>query len=205
MAALLAERVTETAELQEKQKAAEKNLALLNALMGKTYNIALIGFMGAGKSTVSHYLKQVLALPEKETDAMIVESEGMAITDIFEKHGEPYFRELESRTVEDLKNSPQAIISCGGGLVVKEENVVNLKKSSRIVLLTATPQTTLERVKNSTERPILNGHMNVEYIAELMEKRREKYQAAADVTVATDGKDVAEICAEIIQKLATLG
>lgn len=202
MAALLAERVILTGKQQEKQELAERNLALLNALMGKAYNIALVGFMGAGKSTVSHYLKEVLALPEKETDAMIVESEGMAITEIFEKHGEPYFRELESKTVISLQDSAQAIISCGGGLVVKEENVVNLKKSSRIVLLTATPETTLERVKDSTERPILNGHMNVEYIAELMEKRREKYQNAADITIATDHKEVDEICAELIQKLA---
>ena len=85
---------------------------------------------------------------------------------------------------------------------MREENVANLKKSSRIVLLTATPQTTLERVKNSTERPILNGNMNVEYIAQLMEKRREAYQKAADITVATDHKDVAAICAELVQKLA---
>lgn len=69
------------------------------------------------------------------------------------------------------------------------------------MLLTATPETTLERVKDSDERPILNGHMNVEYIAELMEKRREKYEAAADIVIATDKKTVIEICEELIQKL----
>lgn len=84
---------------------------------------------------------------------------------------------------------------------MRDENVENLKKSSRIVLLTATPETTLERVKDSDERPILNGHMNVEYIAELMEKRREKYEAAADIVIATDKKTVIEICEELIQKL----
>ena len=84
---------------------------------------------------------------------------------------------------------------------MRDENVENLKKSSRIVLLTATPETTLERVKDSDERPILNGHMNVEYIAELMEKRREKYEAAADIVIATDKKTVIEICEDLIQKL----
>ena len=166
-----------------------------------TRNIALIGFMGAGKSTVSHCLKDMLALEEVETDAMIVEAEKMAITDIFAKYGEPYFRNCESNAIIELQNRRRVIISCGGGAVMRDENVENLKKSSRIVLLTATPETTLERVKDSDERPILNGHMSVEYIAELMEKRREKYEAAADIVIATDKKTVIEICEELIQKL----
>lgn len=168
------------------------------------YNIALIGFMGAGKSTVSHYLKDMLAMEEVETDAMIVKSEGMAITDIFAKYGEPYFRNCESNAIIELQNCRQMIISCGGGAVMREENVENLKKSSRIVLLTAAPETILERVKDSTERPILNGNMNVEYIAGLMEKRRAKYEAAADIIIATDGKDVAQICEELVRKLSAM-
>ncbi len=169
-----------------------------------SYNIALIGFMGAGKSTVSHYLKDMLAMEEVETDAMIVKSEGMAITDIFAKYGEPYFRNCESNAIIELQNCRQVIISCGGGAVMREENVENLKKSSRIVLLTATPETILERVKDSTERPILNGNMNVEFIAGLMEKRRAKYEAAADIVIATDGKDVEQICEELIRKLSEM-
>ncbi|NBH71089.1 shikimate kinase [Clostridiaceae bacterium] len=165
------------------------------------HNIALIGFMGAGKSTVSHCLKDMLSMEEVETDAMVVESEGMAITDIFAKYGEPYFRNCESNAIIELQNRRQVIISCGGGAVMRDENVENLKKSSRIVLLTATPKTILERVKGSDERPILNGHMNEEYISELMEKRRKKYEEAADVVIATDDKPVIEICEELIRKL----
>lgn len=164
-------------------------------------NIALIGFMGAGKSTVAHYLKEMLAMEEVETDAMIVETEGMEIKDIFAKYGEPYFRNCESNAVIELQNHKQTIISCGGGLVMRDENVENLKKSSRIVLLTASPETILERVKGSDERPILNGNMNVEYISQLMDKRRAKYEAAADVVIQTDGKSVQEICEELIRKV----
>ena len=76
-----------------------------------------------------------------------------------------------------------------------------MKKSGRIVLLKASPETIFERVKNSTDRPILNGHMNVEYIAELMEKRRVLYEEAADITIQTDGKTREQICEEIIGKL----
>lgn len=164
-------------------------------------NIALIGFMGVGKSMVAHCLRDRYGMEEAETDAMIVEAEGMAITDIFARHGEPYFRDCESRAVLKLQHYHRTVISCGGGAVMREENVANLKKSSRIVLLTAAPETILERVKNSDARPILNGHMNVEYIAELMEKRREKYEAAADLKIATDGKKVEDICQEIVEEL----
>ena len=76
-----------------------------------------------------------------------------------------------------------------------------MKEIGRIVFLKATPETIYERVKNSTDRPILNGHMNVEYIAELMEKRRALYEATADITIQTDGKTREQICEEIIGKM----
>ncbi len=164
-------------------------------------NIALIGFMGAGKSSVSHYLRDMLAMDEVETDELIVEAEGMSIADIFEKQGEGYFRRVESQVIRRLRGKKGAVISCGGGVVMREENVQNLKASSRIVLLSASPETILDRVKGSTKRPILNGHMDVGYIRDLMEKRRASYQAAADLEVATDGKDVAQICEEILARI----
>ncbi len=166
-----------------------------------SYNIALIGFMGCGKSTVSAYLQKMLAMELAEVDEMIVEKEGMSIPEIFEKYGEPYFRRCESDMVIELQKRELTIISCGGGLVMRQENVDNLKKNSRIVLLTAKPETIYERVKNSTNRPILNGHMNVEYIAELMEKRREKYEAAADLVIETDERDIQDICEELIRRI----
>ena len=88
-----------------------------------------------------------------------------------------------------------------GTLKLIAENVENMKKSGKIVFLTATPQTIYERVKNSSDRPILNGHMNVPYIAELMEKRRPVYEGAAELTISTDGKSREEIADEIIRRL----
>ena len=84
---------------------------------------------------------------------------------------------------------------------MRERNVVEMKKNGRVVLLTAYPKTILDRVKDSNDRPLLNGHKNVEYIAELMETRREKYEAAADIVVRTDDKTVLQICEELVQKL----
>ena len=134
-----------------------------------------------------------------EMDQMIVENEGLAIADIFEEKGEAYFRELETELIKSFAGVEPAVISCGGGAVLKEENVRLMKESGKIVLLTAEPGTIYERVKDSTERPVLNGNMNVGYIEELMEKRRPKYEAAADVKVATDGKTAEEICGEILE------
>ncbi|GLB32621.1 hypothetical protein LAD12857_45440 [Lacrimispora amygdalina] len=168
------------------------------------YNIALIGFMGSGKSTVSKCLKDMLAMNEVDVDTRIVEDQKMPIKDIFAEYGEEYFRNCESSAIISLKDCRQTIISCGGGAVIREENVKNLKKNSRIVLLTASPETILERVKDSDERPILNGNMNVEYIKGLMERRAGLYKSAADIIIETDGKNIVDICEELIQSLMKL-
>ena len=168
---------------------------------GINCNIFLIGFMGAGKSTIARTLQRELGFPLVEMDERIVQEQGMSINDIFAQYGEAHFREIESQLVVDLGKQEPSIVSCGGGVVVRPENTQNMKKSGRIVLLKASPETIFEWVKNSTDRPILNGHMNVEYIAELMEKRRVLYEEAADITIQTDGKTREQICEEIIGKL----
>ena len=166
--------------------------------------IFLIGFMGAGKSTIAGELKDKLEMDRVEMDQMIVEKQGMSISEIFDEYGEAYFRNLESNTLIELQKRKQTIVSCGGGVVMREENTDHMKKNGRVVLLTAKPETIYERVKDSDERPILNDHMNVEFISSLMDKRKERYEAVADITVATDGKNVTQICEEIISKLIAL-
>ena len=139
-------------------------------------NLYLIGFMGAGKSTIAR-----------------------AITDIFAAHGENYFRDLETELLRSFSESTGYVVSCGGGSVLRDENAALMKENGCIVFLRATPETIYERVKDSTNRPILNGNMNVEYIRELMEKRRPRYEAVADICVDTDGKDVDAISEEILK------
>ena len=168
-------------------------------MAGLKEHIFLIGFMGCGKSTNAACLAEMTGAKQVEMDQMIVENEGMAIADIFKEKGEAYFRELETDLIKSFAGVEPAVISCGGGAVLKEENVRFMKACGKIVLLTAEPETIYERVKDSTERPVLNGNMNVSYIKDLMEKRRPKYEAAADVRVATDGKTAGEICGEILE------
>ena len=149
------------------------------------YNIVLIGF----------------AMEVVEMDQLIAEREGMSISDIFETYGEEYFRNMETNLLIEMQEKKNVIISCGGGVAMRERNVAEMKKNGRVVLLTAHPQTILDRVKDSDDRPLLNGHKNVEYIEQLMEARREKYEAAADIVVDTDNKTVLQICEDLIQKL----
>jgi shikimate kinase len=167
-------------------------------------NIFLIGFMGSGKSTVAKALQAALGTEVIEMDMLIAKQQKMAITEIFEKFGEAHFRDLETKLLLDIQKKEGVIVSCGGGVVIRPENVEYMKKSGTIVLLTAAPETVYRRVKDSRDRPVLNGHMNVEYIAGLQEKRRSMYEAAADITIATDGKTIDEIRREILDKTAEL-
>lgn len=164
-------------------------------------NIMLIGFMGTGKSTVASCLCEIYGMDLVEMDELIATREGMGIPDIFAKHGEAYFRDLETNLVIELQSEANKVVSCGGGVVLRECNVKEMKKNGCVVLLTAKPETVLERVKDDDNRPLLRGNKNVEFISEMMEKRREKYEAAADVVISTDDKDVKAICKEIIEKV----
>lgn len=168
------------------------------------YNIVLIGFMGAGKSTISDFLNTVFAMDVVEMDQIIAEREGMSISDIFETYGEEYFRNLETELLIEMQSRSNVVISCGGGVPMRERNVVEMKKNGRVVLLTAKPETILSRVKDNHDRPLLEGNKNVDFIAELMEKRRAKYEAASDIIIETDGKDKLEICEELVHSLRAL-
>ena len=163
-------------------------------------HIILIGFMGVGKSTISRELAFQTLRTELDTDQWIEKREGKSIEDIFATDGEEYFRDLETAMIDELGELRPSIISCGGGMALREPNVRKLRAMGNVVLLTAEPQTILERVKHHTNRPLLQNHMNVEYIAKLMEKRRPYYEAAATVTVATDHKMISEIAKEILEK-----
>ncbi len=171
-------------------------------------NIALIGFMGVGKTTVSHLLGRLSGMPEVDVDRRIVEREGRPIPEIFETDGEAAFRDMETAAIRELVCSVPAaagqIISCGGGAVLKEENVKLLKENGVIVLLTAEPETVLGRVGDGKSRPALGGIVTVEHIAELMERRRAAYEAAADFRVATDGRTPEEIAGEILDMAGSM-
>lgn len=164
-------------------------------------HIFIIGFMGVGKTSTSRQLSQKLNIREVDTDAMIVEQEGRSISEIFEQSGEPYFRQVETGILDVLAQKEPCIVSCGGGMAMREENVVKMKKIGKVIFLTATPETIYDHVKDSTNRPLLNGNMNIPYIKSLMDTREPKYQAAADIIIGTDGYSPAQVADYIIEAL----
>lgn len=164
-------------------------------------NIALIGFMGTGKTTISQALSRITGFEEVDVDKYIVDNAGMEINAIFEKYGEQHFRDLETKALQELQDRKGQIISCGGGAVLRDENVEILKQGGVIVLLTATPETIFERVKNHTHRPILNNDMSLKHVKELMDKREPRYQAVAEVKINVDANDRVMSCYDMLQKL----
>ena len=189
------------AEVEDVFDSITQNSKKIQARKLFNYNIVLIGFMGAGKSTISEFLKTAFAMDVIEMDQIIAEREGMSISDIFEVYGEQYFRDLETNLLIEMQSRTNVVISCGGGTPMRECNVAEMKKNGRVVLLTAKPETILDRVKDSHDRPLIENNKTVSFIAELMEKRREKYEAAADIVIETDGKDELQICEELIHRL----
>lgn len=165
-------------------------------------NIFLIGFMGCGKSTMAGMLAEATGAHLVEMDETIEKEAGMTINEIFETYGETHFRDLESQLILRIAEQGGAVVSCGGGAILRPENVENMKKNGTIIYFSAMPDTIFERVRYSTNRPLLNGNMNVEYIAELMEKRLPRYESAADITIVVDGKEKKQILEECVDMLS---
>ena len=169
--------------------------------MDKNKNLFFIGFMGCGKSTMARMLSEKTQMELIEMDETIEAEAGMSINQIFEIYGENYFRELESQLIIRIMEKGGAVVSCGGGAILRPENVEHMKKNGKVIYFAATPETIYRRVRNSTNRPLLNGNMNLEHITNLMNLRLPRYEAAADITISVDKKEKYEVLEELIKLL----
>lgn len=161
-------------------------------------NIFLIGFMGAGKTSVSSALGTMTGRRVVEMDRRIEEEQGMSIPQIFERYGQEYFRNLETELLMGLGAEEPSIVSCGGGAVLRARNVVLMKGTGKIVLLDVSAGEVLKRLANEVSgRPNLKDRFTLDGIRELQDARREAYEGAADITVLTDGREVLDIAQEI--------
>ena len=159
-------------------------------------NIVLVGFMGTGKSVVGKRLAVKLNRDFVELDELIEKKENMPIKDIFEKKGEPYFRQVEKEVVKEASQRKNIVISAGGGAIIDEENFKNLKNSGTIICLKASPETILRRTKDLKTRPLLNVSDQKKQIEELL-KKREIYYNKADLSIETDNLSVDEVVSKI--------
>ncbi len=163
-------------------------------------NISLIGMMGAGKSAVGNNLSRILTgYSFIDTDEEIARLENKSINDIFNKFGEEYFRNLETKILKNILKNDNQIISTGGGIIISDENIRELKQNSFAVYLKADTDTLFERVKNNKERPILNVDNVKQKIDCILAKRELKYQNCANMIISTQDKTINEISAEIAE------
>ena len=162
----------------------------------------LCGMMGAGKTTVALALAKQTGRKCWDTDEEIVKKHG-GISDIFAHFGEGYFRDLETQMVKTLSQEQNAIISVGGGLVLRQENVEILQKMGKIIYLRASLDTLTERLAGDTARPLLQDDKEGlrERISRILDARAAVYEQAADCIVDVDKKTPESIAQEVLKKL----
>jgi len=165
-------------------------------------SIALIGFMGTGKTAVGELLAAKLGGDFFELDSLIERKAGKTIPQIFQQDGEIGFRELEIEVAKEVAGKKKAVIACGGGIVLNKINIDRLKKECVIVYLTASPVVILKRTsKDENERPLLTTSDRASQIKELLRFRRPFYERAADIKINTSKLDTDSVAEEIIKKL----
>ncbi len=165
-------------------------------------NIALIGFMGTGKTVVGEALARKLKMSFLEMDSLISAKAGKPIPEIFEQDGEIGFRELEIEVAKTVAREQRSVIACGGGVVLNWINIERLRESSVVVLLTSSPTETLKRVsKEVGQRPLLEGQDSLTRIRELLKFRQPFYERAADITINTSRRSVASVVETIVAEL----
>lgn len=166
-------------------------------------NIALIGFMGAGKTTVGRLLAEKLDKKPVELDSLIEKRVGKSIPDIFHEDGEAAFRQLEIEVVSEVAGGENQVIACGGGLVLNSINIECLKEGAILVWLDASSEVILQRIlDDSSVRPLLeNSNDKEKAIRKLMRFRKPLYEKAADIKIDTSELDIEAVVEQIADRL----
>ncbi len=169
-------------------------------------NVVLIGFMGSGKSTVGELLAQKMNAPLLDIDAEIEKKEGRSIFEVFETDSEEGFREIETREIGRTLNLEGHVIACGGGAVLRPENVAALKSNGIFVYLETDPNVITERIgEGGRNRPLIKSTNPRQAIDELLRERQAKYVQVADITVDTSDLEPQQVVDEIMSALDAYG
>ena len=166
-------------------------------------HIILIGFMGAGKTTIGKKLARKLEVQFVDTDEMVETQTGRKISDIFAEDGEAFFRNLETDMLHQLmQREARCVIAVGGGLPMQPVTRPLLKELGKVVFLEADIEALMQRLRGDTSRPKLQGGDLRERIETLMDQRLEVYLETADIRVSTDTQGFSQILQEIVEKTA---
>lgn len=159
--------------------------------------IVLVGFMGAGKSSVGGLLAQRLGLPFLDSDDAVEQRAGRAIRDIFAADGEAAFRALERETIADLLRGPDVVLALGGG-AVEDAATREALRGHDVVYLEVDLDVALQRVGGDAERPVLRDPQ----LAARYRARVPDYADVATIAVPTAGRSVADVADEVLARLA---
>jgi shikimate kinase len=161
-------------------------------------NLVLIGYRGTGKSTVARLLAAKLGLPVVSLDEEIVRHAGRSIPEIVQEHGWPHFRDIEAAITRQFASQDGLIIDAGGGVILRPENVDNLRRAGRLFWLRASVPVIVKRIEGGTQRPALTaGKSFTEEVEEVLRERTPLYTAAAHHTIETDARSPEEVALEI--------
>ena len=160
-------------------------------------NIVLIGFMGTGKTTVGQQISKELWMPMVDTDTMVEVDNQMIIGEIFDRYGEDYFRNLETAAVRKVSKFKSHVISTGGGVVLRFENLNLLQENGLLFCLRATPEEIFERIKDESRRPLLKDPDPPNKIRQLLQARRAHYQRI-EHQIETTNLSIEEVTNQII-------
>jgi shikimate kinase len=161
--------------------------------------VAMVGFMGTGKSRIGAELARALALHFVDTDKLIEKTTGLTIPQIFDAFGEAEFRRVEAEAIDRAVKLDNFVISCGGGTFVNPENRAKLLARGPVVALWASPETIFERTRRNP-RPLLQVPDPIGRITELLEGRRPAY-SEAPIQMSTDGRRRSDVVQEIVERL----
>ena len=165
-------------------------------------NIALIGYMGTGKTAVGQALAKKLGMKFLELDWLIEKQAGKKIAEIFREQGEIGFRELEIEATKQISGEKHCVIACGGGIVLNKINIDRLREGAVMVYLMASPGTILKRIAaEKGQRPLLAVDDQLKTISDMLKFRKPYYERSADITVNTSKMNIAAIAERIIEKL----
>lgn len=161
-------------------------------------NVALIGFMGAGKSAVGRLVAELLRFQFVDTDELIETRTGRTISQIFAQDGEAHFRALEREVVLQLADTQRLVIATGGGLPTNQANLDSLKQHALVVCLWAGAERIYERVRHQKHRPLLQTADPFAKIQELLAARAPFYRQA-DILLNTDNRSVRQVAQQVVQ------
>jgi shikimate kinase len=172
--------------------------------MNSARSIVLIGFMGAGKSSVGRLLEKRTGLARFDTDEKITAKSGLTIPEIFSLHGEERFREMETEALQSFSNEKAAIIVTGGGIVLREANVDLMHQLGTIVWLDANEEVLLQRASRKGNRPLLQTEDPRNKFSELLRTRVPLYAKIAEVRIDTSTLIHDEVADMILDKIDDL-